>query len=93
MEQEELRLVGTIANIIFESKTDFFKILRIQVDTNASDNIFDDEFVVTGYFAQVQLETVYEFFGIMTVHPKFGEQLKVSRYQQLVATSDEGLIE
>ncbi len=90
---EEERIVGTVEAIFFENPRNFYKVVKILVNTEESSILLDDELVITGQFATLQYDTDYEFYGKVTVHPKYGEQFAVSRYQQLSPTTVNGLIE
>ena len=90
---EQIRIVGMVDAIYFENPTNFYKVVRLSVDEDLSDGLLGPEIVITGQFAVLHLDTSYEFFGELTMHPKYGEQFNVARYQQLAPTSSEGLID
>lgn len=81
---------GTIDRVIFENTSNFFKIILLKIDDTDSD--FDDfEIIVTGTIADVIEGENYTFWGELTQHPKYGQQLKVERYQR-AKPSSAGLI-
>lgn len=81
---------GTIDRIIFENASNFFKILLLEIEDTDSD--FDDfEIIVTGTIADIIEGENYTFWGELTQHPKYGEQLRVTRYERSKPTSS-GLI-
>lgn len=81
---------GTIERVIFENANNFFKIILLEIDDTDSD--FDDfEIIVTGTIADVIEGETYTFWGELTQHPKYGEQLKVERYER-AKPSSAGLI-
>ncbi|EJN94939.1 putative exodeoxyribonuclease V [Streptococcus ratti FA-1 = DSM 20564] len=81
---------GTIERVIFENANNFFKIILLEIDDTDSD--FDDfEIIVTGTIADVIEGETYTFWGELTKHPKYGEQLKVERYER-AKPSSAGLI-
>ncbi|MDW5566142.1 SF1B family DNA helicase RecD2 [Streptococcus mutans] len=81
---------GTIDRVIFENTSNFFKIILMEIDDTDSD--FDDfEIIVTGTIADVIEGENYTFWGELTQHPKYGQQLKVERYQR-AKPSSAGLI-
>ncbi|MGX6969869.1 ATP-dependent RecD-like DNA helicase [Vagococcus bubulae] len=84
-------LKGTVEAIFFENATNFYKVMLVKVkETNTT---YDgDEIVVTGTFGQIQEGEPYCFYGEIVNHPRYGEQLKVERYEQDKPTSTEGLI-
>lgn len=83
----ELYFSGTVERIIFENASNFFKILLLEIEeTNAPD--FDDfEIIITGTMADIMEGEDYTFWGQLTQHPKYGEQLKASRYERAQLTS------
>ena len=81
---------GTIDRIIFENASNFFKIVLLEIEDTDSD--FDDfEIIVTGTIADIIEGENYTFWGELTQHPKYGEQLRVTRYERSKPTSS-GLI-
>lgn len=81
---------GAIDRIIFENASNFFKIVLLEIEDTDSD--FDDfEIIVTGTIADIIEGENYTFWGELTQHPKYGEQLSVTRYERSKPTSS-GLI-
>lgn len=87
----EFYFTGSIERIIFENASNFFRILLLEIsDTNAED--YDDmEIIVTGTIADVMEGENYTFWGDLVQHPKYGEQLKISRYEK-EKPSSQGLV-
>lgn len=86
----EVYFSGEINRIIFENASNFFKIILLDIEDTDSD--FEDfEIIVTGTIAEVIEGESYTFWGELTQHPKYGEQLKVTRYERSKPTSS-GLI-
>ncbi|WP_161980767.1 SF1B family DNA helicase RecD2 [Streptococcus sp. S784/96/1] len=86
----EVYFSGEINRIIFENASNFFKIILLDIDDTDSD--FDDfEIIVTGTIAEVIEGENYTFWGELTQHPRYGEQLKVTRYERAKPTSS-GLV-
>lgn len=81
---------GTIDRIIFENASNFFKILLLTVEDTDSD-MDDFEIIVTGTMADVIEGEDYTFWGELTQHPKYGQQVKLSRYERAKPTAS-GLI-
>lgn len=81
---------GSIDRIIFENASNFFKILLVELEDTDSD--FDDvDIIVTGTMADVAEGEDYTFWGELTQHPKYGQQVKLTRYQKNKPSSS-GLI-
>ncbi len=86
----EFYFSGTVERIIFENPNNFFRILLLDIeDTDAE---FDDfKIIVTGTMADIMEGQDYTFWGTLVQHPKYGEQLKVTRYERAKPTS-KGLV-
>lgn len=86
----EFYFSGTIERIIFENPSNFFRILLLDIDD--TDAEFDNfEIIVTGTMADIMEGQDYTFWGTIVQHPKYGEQLKVTRYERAKPTS-KGLV-
>ena len=86
----EFYFSGTIERIIFENPSSFFRILLLDIDDTDAD--FDDfEIIVTGTMADIMEGQDYTFWGNLVQHPKYGEQLKITRYERAKPTS-KGLV-
>lgn len=86
----EFYFSGTIERIIFENPSSFFRILLLDIDDTDAD--FDDfEIIVTGTIADIMEGEDYTFWGNLVQHPKYGEQLKITRYERAKPTS-KGLV-
>ena len=81
---------GIVERIIFENASNFFKIVLLEIEDTDSD--FDDfEIIVTGTMAEIIEGENYTFWGELTQHPKYGEQLKLTHYERSKPSSS-GLI-
>lgn len=90
MREMEFYFSGTIERIIFENPSNFFRILLLDIDD--TDAEFDNfEIIVTGTMADIMEGQDYTFWGTIVQHPKYGEQLKATRYERSKPTS-KGLI-
>ena len=89
---EQIRLIGEVESVFFENPQNLYKVLRVKVLESDSDLISENYVTCTGQFAALHLDTAYEFFGQVTVHPRYGEQFAVSRYQQVAPTSEAGAV-
>ena len=91
MSTEEVTIVGQVVAVFYENPQNFYKVVLVGIESSTDDR-FEDEVVVTGIFGQLHQDTTYEFTGIPTTHPKYGLQLKISRYQQKTPMGDSALI-
>ncbi len=88
---EKTYVTGTIEAIFFSNPSNFYKVLLVEIEeTNA--NYDDLEIVVNGTIGDVVEGDAYTFYGQLTQHPKYGEQLQVSQYEKALPTSGAGLI-
>lgn len=87
----EFYFTGSIERIIFENASNFFKILLLEITNTNAEEYDDVEIIVTGTIADVIEGENYTFWGELTQHPKYGEQLKISRYEK-EKPSSQGLI-
>ncbi|HFI0593504.1 TPA: ATP-dependent RecD-like DNA helicase [Streptococcus suis] len=82
----EVYVTGTIDRIIFENPSNFYKILLLEIEE--TDAGYDDyEIIVTGTIADVIEGEGYRFYGNLVTHPKYGQQLQISRYERSKPTS------
>lgn len=82
----EQYFTGTIDRIIFENPSNFYKILLLEIEETDSD-YDDDEIIVTGTIADVIEGEDYRFYGNLVTHPKYGQQLQITRYERSKPTS------
>lgn len=82
---------GSIDRVIFENASNFFKIIVLEIDDTDCPDYDDIEIIVTGTVADVIEGENYTFWGELTQHPKYGEQLKINRYERSKPSSS-GLV-
>ena len=83
--REKITVTGTITNYIYTSNESMYKVCRIVT-------LDEDDLVIVGSFPRLEEGLVYEFTGVMTDHPKYGNQLVVSSYAKSNSFTKEGLI-
>ncbi len=86
------KITGTLQHVIFASSDSYFKILSVQIDEATLADWDAPEIIVTGTFADVQEGSTYAFYGQVVRHPKYGQQLKVVRYENELPPDENGLI-
>ena len=88
---EKTYVTGSIEAIFFSNSSNFYKVLLVEIDETNAD--YDDsEIVVNGTIGDVVEGDSYTFYGNLTQHPKYGEQLQVLSYEKAVPTSGAGLV-
>ncbi|WP_374284549.1 ATP-dependent RecD-like DNA helicase [Lactococcus sp.] len=88
---DKIFFTGEIAAIFFSNSSNFYKVLLLEIDDTNAD-YEDSEIVVTGTIGELVEGDHYTFYGSLTTHPKYGEQLAVTTYEKAVPTSSAGLI-
>ena len=83
----EFYFSGTIERIIFENPSNFFRILLLDIENTDAEDFEDFEIIVTGSMADVMEGEDYSFWGSLVQHPKYGQQLKISRYERAKPSS------
>ncbi|BCA86407.1 ATP-dependent RecD-like DNA helicase [Enterococcus saigonensis] len=82
---------GTVAAIFFENPGNFYKVMLIDIaETNT--NYREPQIVVTGSFGDISDDTLYQFYGELIEHARYGLQFQVESYAQDQPTSENGLI-
>ena len=87
----EFYFSGPIERIIFENPSNFFRILLLDIEDTDAEDFEDFEIIVTGSMADVMEGEDYTFWGSLVQHPKYGQQLKISRYER-AKPSSKGLV-
>lgn len=89
---EERKFVsGTVAAIFFENPGNFYKVMLIDIaETNTAYR--EPQIVVTGSFGDINDDTLYQFYGELIEHARYGLQFQVESYAQDQPTSENGLI-
>src|SRR5699024_9807051 len=89
---ETLYIIGEVVFTIYENPDEHFSIAKIKIEDTNED--FDDkEIVVKGHFIQLQKGVMYQFFGSLINHKKFGLQYDVASYQTFVPETEEAVIQ
>ncbi|HLQ96372.1 MAG TPA: ATP-dependent RecD-like DNA helicase [Pseudogracilibacillus sp.] len=82
---------GDIVFTIFENASNHFSIVKINVH-ETTETYEEKDIVAKGYFANLQKGVVYQFFGELETHPRFGVQYNISSYQTYVPETKEAVI-
>ncbi|HEY0222529.1 MAG TPA: ATP-dependent RecD-like DNA helicase [Lactovum miscens] len=90
--EEKLFFTGKIESIFFNNPSNLYKVLLVEIDDTNSESFDDSEIVVTGTIGDVVESETYTFYGHITNHPRYGEQLQVDTYEKLAPTTVNGLV-
>ncbi len=75
-----------LTGLFLKILSNFYKILLLEIEE--TDAGYDDyEIIVTGTIADVIEGEDYRFYGNLVTHPKYGQQLEISRYERSKPTS------
>lgn len=89
--EEKGFIKGELLYTIFHNDVEHFSIAKIKIiETN--EGFKEKEIVCKGYFSKLQEGTIYQFFGHMETHAKFGKQYNIHSYQTFVPDTRDGLI-
>lgn len=88
---DDIFFTGEILSIFFSNSSNFYKVLLLQI-TDTNSNYGDSEIVVTGIIGDVVEGENYTFHGMLTTHPKYGEQLEITSYEKEGPTNRNGLV-
>ena len=86
---------GKFKRTIFESNNGYvIGLVRVK-ETN--DSIMEDyinkTITFTGYFADLNLDDDYIFYGKLVEHPKYGIQYNVDKYERIKPEDKDGIVE
>ncbi|WP_159567808.1 ATP-dependent RecD-like DNA helicase [Streptococcus halichoeri] len=81
---------GTVERIIFENASNFFKILLLEL-TDTDSDFAEAEIIIKGTMADIIEGDAYTFWGPLIQHPKYGQQVALSRYEK-AKPSAQGLV-
>ncbi|WP_163652968.1 ATP-dependent RecD-like DNA helicase [Listeria sp. PSOL-1] len=88
---EELYMKGTVLSTIFHNAENLFSVVRIAV-TDTNTDWQEKDIIVTGFFPKLLEQEVYQFFGIMQEHAKFGQQFKAEKFHKEMPKSKQAMI-
>lgn len=70
---------------IYHNSSNYYSVLKVRT-------LDDDVVMVTGYFKDLNDETIYKMYGSYNEHPKYGIQFNCTHYESSVEKSTKGLI-
>lgn len=90
--QEERKYIrGEVVFVIYEDTSTNFTIARVKIHQTTED--YDQaDIVCKGTFGHLQKGVLYDFYGQLTTHPKFGVQYNVDAYRTFVPETKEAVI-
>lgn len=90
----EKYIKGQFKSTIFKSDNNYYIGLFRVKETNDEEmqEYINKTITFTGYFADLQDNDYYTFYGELVVHPKYGEQYSVKTYEHVKPKERDGLI-
>lgn len=89
--EEEGFIKGEIAFTIYENATEHFSIAKINIhETN--EPYKEKDIVAKGHFINLQKGVMYQFFGKLDTHPKFGLQYHIHSYQTFIPDTKDAVV-
>ena len=87
--------MGTYKQSIFSSENGYvIGLMRVKdTDMESMKDYINKTITFTGYFHELTEQDNYYFFGQETVHPKYGFQFVVERYERVKPEDKDGLVE
>lgn len=80
-----MQLEGTLEHITFRSDDNNYTVARFLVPSHRH------PVTVVGYFASAHAGSHYKLEGAWVVHPQYGHQFSVEKYEEILPTTSEGL--
>lgn len=88
---EQLFIKGELAFTIFENANEHFSIAKINIhETN--EEFEEKDIVMKGYFSNLQKGVVYQFFGELETHARFGLQYNIHSYHTYVPETKDAVV-
>lgn len=84
---EELKIQANYIVSIFRNDTNGYTVARFRMH-----DVFEKEFSVTGFFAELQEGELYHLYGNYEEHPRYGMQFKATRYERVMPNDTQTLI-
>jgi exodeoxyribonuclease V alpha subunit len=91
-QEQERFLKGKIITVIYQNDQNHYTVLKTEV-LETSENYDQKEITVTGYFPLLHEDETYTFFGMLTQHPKFGQQFQAEHYRKEIPKTRDGVIQ
>jgi len=87
--------MGTYKQSIFSSENGYvIGLMRVKdTDMESMKDYINKTITFTGYFHELTEQDNYYFFGQETVHPKYGFQFVVERYERVKPEDKDGIVE
>lgn len=91
-QEQERFLKGKILTVIYQNDQNHYTVLKTEV-LETSENYDQKEITVTGYFPLLHEDETYTFYGMLTQHPKFGQQFQAEHYRKEIPKTRDGVIQ
>ena len=84
---------GKIEKTLFRNNDNGYSVCLLKVKDNDIDPSLNNKVItITGYFSELDNNTIYEMTGEFVRHPKYGSQFSVKTYSVTIPNSENGII-
>src|SRR5699024_3923444 len=81
---------GEVIRILFQNSDNYYTVIKVDVMDSNED--FDHEVTIVGYFPQIVEGETYLFKGKVIEHPKYGKQLQADTFEKELPQTKQGVI-
>lgn len=90
-DREKKFIRGEMIFTIYEDKNSNFAIIKVKIN-HTTEDFNQQEIVCKGEFTQLQKGVLYDFYGNLITHPKFGIQYDVEGYRTYIPETKDAVI-
>lgn len=84
---------GKIEKTLFRNNDNGYSVCLLKIKDNDIDPSINNKVItITGYFSELDNNTIYEMTGEFVRHPKYGSQFSVKTYTVTIPNSENGII-
>lgn len=83
---------GEPTHIVFQNNENGYTVMNVRI-IESDEPVQGKEITVVGYFLGVHLNELYQFFGKLKTHPRYGQQYETDSYHKLLPQSTDGVIQ
>ncbi|MFT8362041.1 MAG: ATP-dependent RecD-like DNA helicase [Sporolactobacillus sp.] len=90
--EERPSIKGEPVHTVFQNSENGYTVMTVRI-VETDEPIKSKEVTVVGYFPTVHLHELYQFYGHVKTHPRYGDQYETDSYHKLLPQSTTGVIE
>ncbi|MFT8870952.1 MAG: ATP-dependent RecD-like DNA helicase [Sporolactobacillus sp.] len=89
---ERRSITGEPLRIVYQNSDSGYTVMIVHV-VESEEDVRERELSIIGYFPTVHLNELYQFYGELKTHPRYGLQYEVDHYRKLLPQSETGIIQ